>query len=186
MKRIVTLIFTLAMLVPLNVLAQIYNVDPSRTTIQFKVKNMGMMNVNGVFEKFKGTVDINEADITKSKAEVSIEAASINTDINMRDNHLRSSDFLDVEKYPVMTFVSTKVDAATDKEKMKVTGNLTIKGVTKQVVLIVEGLKSSKGDPKISASATASVNRHDFGVSWGAIIADEVFIKINTELIKQQ
>ena len=85
-----------------------------------------------------------------------------------------------------MTFVSTKVEAGTDKDKLKVTGNLTIKGVTKQVVLLVEGPKSLPSDNlKRVATATASVNRQDFGVSWGGIISDEVFITINTELVKQ-
>ncbi|MFA7060892.1 MAG: YceI family protein [Pedobacter sp.] len=186
MKRIIALTIVLALLAPLNVLAQTYNVDPSHTTIQFKVKNMGIMFVKGVFEKFKGTVDINEADITKSKADVSIETTSINTGINMRDKHLRSADFFDVAKFPAMTFVSTKVEAGTDKDKLKVTGNLTIKGVTKQVVLLVEGPKSLPSDNlKRVATATASVNRQDFGVSWGGIISDEVFITINTELVKQ-
>ena len=184
MKRIAVLIIAFMLLVPLNLPAQTYSVDPSHTTIQFKVKNMGMMNVKGVFEKFKGTVDIDEADISRSKVDVTIETASINTDINMRDNHLRSADFLDVAKYPTMTFVSTKVDAGSDKEKMRVTGNLTIKGVTKPVVLLVDGLKGLPADLKRSASATATVNRQDFGVSWGMIIADEIFITIKTELVK--
>ena len=135
MKRIVTLIITLVLLVPLNVLAQTYNVDPSHTTIQFKVKNMLIMNVKGVFEKFKGTVDIDETDVTKSNVDVSIETASINTGIDRRDNDLRGPDFFDVVKFPTMRFVSTIVEAG--KDNLKVTGNLTIKGVTKQVVLIV-------------------------------------------------
>jgi polyisoprenoid-binding protein YceI len=183
MKRIITLIITLALLTPFNVLAQTYNVDPSRTTIQFKVKNMGLMNVKGVFEKFKGIVEIDELDISKSKADVTIETASINTGIDSRDNHLRGPDFFDVVKFPVMTFVSTGVEAGADK--LKVTGNLTIKGVAKPVTLIVDGPKSLQSDPKRGATATASVNRQDFGVSWGAVIADEVFITINTEFVKQ-
>jgi polyisoprenoid-binding protein YceI len=182
MKRILTLIITLVLLVPLNVLAQTYNVDPSHTTIQFKVKNMLIMNVKGVFEKFKGTVDIDETDVTKSNVDVSIETASINTGIDRRDNDLRGPDFFDVVKFPTMRFVSTIVEAGTDN--LKVTGNLTIKGVTKQVVLIVEGPKSLQGDLKLGASATATVNRQDFGVSSGAVIADEVFITIKTELVK--
>jgi len=182
MKRILTLIITLVLLVPLNVLAQTYNVDPSHTTIQFKVKNMLIMNVKGVFEKFKGTVDIDETDVTKSNVDVSIETASINTGIDRRDNDLRGPDFFDVVKFPTMRFVSTIVEAG--KDNLKVTGNLTIKGVTKQVVLIVEGPKSLQGDLKLGASATATVNRQDFGVSSGAVIADEVFITIKTELVK--
>lgn len=183
MKRIITLIVTLALLAPLNVLALTYNVDPSHTTIQFKVKNMGIMNVTGVFEKFKGTVDINETDITKSKVDVSIETTSINTGINMRDKHLRGPDFFDVVKFPTMTFESTLVEPG--KDKLKVNGNLTIKGVTKQVILIVEDPKNLQSGLKRGASATATVNRQVFGVSWGAVIADEVFITINTELVKQ-
>lgn len=186
MKRILILIITLSFLTPINVvMAQTYNVDPSRTTIQFKVKNMGLMNVKGVFEKFKGTVDIDATDITKSKVDVSIDTASINTGINMRDNHLRSPDFLDVAKFPTMAFVSTKFELGTDKDKLKVTGNLTIRGVTKKVVLIAESPKSLLNDLRLGTSATASVNRQDFGVSWGAVIADEVFITINAELVKQ-
>jgi polyisoprenoid-binding protein YceI len=185
MKRIGTLFIMLALLMPLNAAAQMYNVDPAHTTIKFKVRNMGIMHVTGVFNAFKGTVDIDETDIAKSKVDVSIETASINTDINRRDNHLRSPDFFDVVKFPVMTFVSTGIEAGTDKDKLKVTGNLTIKGVTKQVTLIVEGPKNLQGDLKPSASATATVNRQDYGVSWGGIIGDEVFITINTELIKQ-
>lgn len=180
MKRIITLIVTLALLAPLNVLAQVYNVDHSHTTIQFKVKNLGIMNVTGVFEKFKGTADINETDITKSKVDVTIETASINTGINRRDNHLRSPDFFDVVKFPTMTFESTTVEADTDK--LKVNGNLTIKGVIKQVVLIVEDPKGLQSGLK--RRATATINRQDFGVSWGAVIGDEVFIAINTELVK--
>jgi polyisoprenoid-binding protein YceI len=178
------LFLALALLAPLNVLAQTYNVDPTHTTIEFKVRNMGIMNVKGVFEKFKGIVDIDETDITKSKVDVSVETASINTGINKRDNHLRSADFFDVAKFPAMTFVSTKVEAGTDKDKLKVIGNLTIKGVTKQVTLVVEGPKNLPSDLKRSASATATVNRQDFGVSWGPVIGDEVFITINAELVK--
>ena len=181
MKRIIALTLALALLAPLNVLAQTYIVDPSHTTIEFKVKNMGLMYVKGVFEKFKGTVDIDEADITKSRVDVSIETASLNTGINKRDNHLRSDDFFDVAKFPTMTFVSTKVEAGTDKNKLKVIGNLTIKGITKQVDLMAE---NQQGD-KLKWVATATTDRQDFGVSWGWIISDEVFITINTELVKQ-
>jgi polyisoprenoid-binding protein YceI len=179
------MIIALALLLPLDAAAQTYNVDPARTTIQFKVRNMGFMSVKGTFDKFKGTVDVDETDITRSKVDVTIETASINTGIDKRDNHLRSPDFFDVAKFPAMTFVSTRVEAGSDKDKLNVTGNLTIKGVTKQVVLSVDGPKNLPGDPKRGASATASVNRQDFGVSWGAVIGDEVSITITTELVKQ-
>ena len=183
MIRLFTLLITLALLAPLNVLAQTYNVDPAHTTIQFKIKNFGIMNVKGGFEKFTGMVDMDETDITKSKVEVSIDTVSINTDNNMRDKDLRGANFFDVVKFPTMKFVSTQIEAG--KDKLKVTGNLTIKGVTKQVELIVDDPKSLQGNLKRGATATATINRQDFGVSSGATIADEVFITITTELVKQ-
>lgn len=183
MKRILTLFIALALLLPLNVLAHTYNLDLAHTTIQFKVKNLGMFNVTGVFEKFNGTVDIDETNMSKSKVDVSIDTASINTGINMRDKDLRSDNFFDVVKFPAMTFVSTKVETGSDN--LKVIGNLTIKGVTKQVVLKVEGPKKLQDDIRWGVSATVKVNRQDFGVSSGNTIADEVFITITAELVKQ-
>jgi polyisoprenoid-binding protein YceI len=183
MKRLLALFFALAILAPLTVSAQTYNVDPSHTTIQFKVRNMGFMSVTGAFDKFKGTVDIDETDITKSKADVTIDISSINTGINMRDKDLRSPNFFDAEKFPTMTFVSTKVEGGADN--LKVTGNLTMKGVTKEVTLIVADPKSLQDVAKREALATATVNRQDFGVSGGAVVGDDVLITIKTELVKQ-
>jgi polyisoprenoid-binding protein YceI len=185
MKRMFSIFFALALLVPFNVLAQSYFVAPSNTTIEFKVKNLGIMNVKGSFEKFKGTVDVDEADITKSKVDVSIETTSINTGINKRDNHLRSEDFFDVAKFPVMTFVSTRIEAGPDRDRLKVTGNLTIKGVAKQVTLVTESQKPVQGDLKRGYTATATINRQDFGVSWGGTVGDDVAITITTELVKK-
>jgi polyisoprenoid-binding protein YceI len=195
MKRLFVLILSLALLAPLNVLAATYELDPFHSSVQFKVKHLMISNVKGVFEKFKGTVVIDDKDITKSKVDVSIDMASVNTNIGKRDEHLRSADFFDVAKFPVMTFVSTKVEKAA-ADKLKVTGNLTIKGVTKPVILMVEGLsgeiKSPLGDLRRGASAAAVINRHDFGVSWskkldngGAVVADEIFITIDTEMSRK-
>jgi polyisoprenoid-binding protein YceI len=183
MKRLFILFFAIVLLAPLNVLAQTYSLDPSHTTIQFKVKFMGFTNVKGSFDKFKGIVNIDDADITKSKADVSIETTSINTGINQRDKDLRGPDFFDVVKFPIMSFVATGVEAGTDK--FKVSGNLTIKGVTKPVILNVEDPKRLLGDQKRGVLATTSINRQDFGVSSGSVISDEVFITINAELIKE-
>jgi polyisoprenoid-binding protein YceI len=183
MKRLISLLITMSLLGPLNALAQTYSLDPAHTTIQFKVRNMMIMHVTGVFEKFKGTVHIDNTDMSKSTADVTIETASINTGINRRDDDLRSSGFFDAAKYPAMTFFSTKVEPGTGT--LKVTGNLTIKGVTKEVVLTVVGPKSQQDDQRLAATATATVNRQDFGVSKGGVIADEVFITIKTELVKQ-
>ncbi|MDD2539446.1 MAG: YceI family protein [Desulfuromonadaceae bacterium] len=184
MKRIFIVIITLIVLVPLNVLAETYTIDPANTTIQFKVRNMLVMNVRGTFDKFKGTVDIDETDITKSKADISIDAASINTGIDMRDKDLRSPNFFDVAKFPAMTFVTTKVEAGT-ADNLKVIGNLTIKGVTKEVTLTIVDPKRLLDGPKRGAIATATINRQDFGISKGAVISDTVFITVTTELVKQ-
>jgi polyisoprenoid-binding protein YceI len=189
------MVIVAALLAPLHVFAATYTIDPAHSTIGFKVKHLMVTNVNGVFEKFKGTVNIDEKDIAKSKVDVTIEMASINTNITKRDDHLRSADFFDVAKFPTMTFVSTKVEKA-GADKLKVTGNLTIKGVTRQVILNVEGptgeIKSPQGDVKRGASATAAINRQDFGVSWskkldggGLVVADDVYISIDTELTRQ-
>jgi len=195
MKRFLVLITAFALLAPLNVLAAAYNLDPYHTSIQFKVKHLMINNVKGVFDKFSGIVYIDEKDISKSKVDVSIEMASVNTNIAKRDDHLRSPDFFDVAKFPVMTFVSTKVEK-TGADTLKVTGNLTIKGVTKPVIMTVEGptgeIKGPQGEIRRGASASAKLNRHDFGVSWskkldggGLVVADDVFITIDTELVKQ-
>jgi polyisoprenoid-binding protein YceI len=195
MKRVLVIILSAALLAPLNVLAATYSLDPAHTTIGFKVKHLMISNVKGVFEKFKGTVAIDESDIAKSKVSVSIEMASINSNIAKRDEHLRSGDFFDVAKYPVMTFDSTKVER-TGADTLKVTGNLTIKGVTKQVILTVDGpsgeIKSPQGVVKRGASAVATINRQDFGVSWNkkldagaVVVGDEVQISIDAELDRQ-
>jgi polyisoprenoid-binding protein YceI len=195
MKRFISIIIAAALLAPLHVLAATYSIDPAHTTIGFKVKHLMISNVKGVFEKFKGTVNIDEKDITRSKVDVSIEMASVNTNIVKRDDHLRSPDFFDVARFPTMTFVSTRVEKA-GADALKVTGDLTIKGVTRKVILNVEGptgeIKSPQGDVKRGASATATVNRQDFGVSWskrldggGVVVADDVHISIDTELARQ-
>ena len=195
MKHLIIIIIAAVLLTPMHVFAATYSIDPAHTTIGFKVKHLMITNVKGLFEKFRGTVNIDEKDIAKSKVDVTIEMASINTNITKRDDHLRSPDFFDVAKFPTMTFVSTKVEK-TGSDKLKVTGNLTIKGVTKQVILNVEGptgeIKSPQGDVKRGASATAAINRQDFGVSWskkldggGLVVADDVYISIDTELTRQ-
>lgn len=182
MKRLFTALALLATLLPLQSRAETYALDPARTTIEFKVRNMGIMSVTGLFEKFKGTVTIDDKEISRSKVDVVIETSSINTGINRRDNHLRSADFFDVEKFPTMTFVSNRVEVSDGK--LKVSGNLTIKGVARNVELLVDGPRNLPGGQRRTANATATVDRQDFGVSWGAVIGDEVSIRINAELVK--
>ncbi len=189
MKRIFVLILISLVLIPYGVAAQTYNLTPRNTTIRFRVKNLGIMNVEGAFQAFTGTVDVDESDITRSRVDVVIDTASINTGINRRDSHLRSDDFFDVAKFPVMKFSSSSVEKI-GANKLKLIGNLTIKGVTKQVLLAVDGpdagVSGSAGDVARKATATTSINRHDFGISYGSTIGDEVFITVITRLGKEQ
>ncbi len=195
MKHFFAMIAVFVLLSPLNAAAATYRLDPVHSSIEFKVKHLMITNVKGIFENFDGTVFIDEKDITKSKIEVSIETNSINTNIAKRDDHLRSQEFFDAAKFPTMTFVSTQIKRS-GNNKLKVIGDLTIKGVTRAVVLNVEGptddIKTQQGEIRRGASALAKINRQDFGISWskkldggGLVVADDVFISIDTELVKQ-
>lgn len=195
MKRLIAIIATVtALSVPSLALAAIWNIDAEHSSIGFKVRHLMVANVKGLFEKYMGTVEIDEKDITKSKVSVTIETASINTNVTKRDEHLRSADFFDVVKYPTMTFVSQKVVKA-GESKLKVTGNLTLHGITREVVLDVEGplkeIKDPWGNFRSGATATAKINRKDFGLNWnkaietgGVVVGDEVIINLEVELIK--
>lgn len=174
--------------------ATIWNIDPDHTNVGFKVRHLMISNIRGSFEKHTGVVDINGKDITKSKVQVSIDTASINTNVQKRDEHLRSADFFDVAKFPTMTFVSKKV-AKAGKGKLKVTGDLTLHGVTKEVVLDVEGPSRESKDPygniRSGAVASTKINRKDFGLVWntaletgGVAVGEEVTINLEIEMIK--
>jgi len=191
---IITLIITLAL--PAMAMAAIWNIDPDHSNVGFKIKHLMVSNVKGSFDKYKGTVDLNEKDITKSKVQVTIETASINTNVQKRDEHLRSADFFDVATYPVMTFVSKKVTKS-GKDKLKVSGDLTLHGITKEVVLSVNEFSKESKDPwgniRRGASATATINRKDFGLGWnkvletgGVLVGEEVNIILEIEMIKAQ
>lgn len=195
MKRLLASIATIiALSLPALASATIWNIDPDHSNIGFKVRHLMISNVKGSFEKNSGVVDINDKDITKSKVQVSIDTASINTNVQKRDEHLRSADFFDVAKYPTMTFVSKKV-AKAGKDKLKVTGDLTLHGVTKEVVLDVEGPTKESKDPwgniRSGAVASTKINRKDFGLVWnkaletgGVAVGEEVTINLEIEMIK--
>jgi len=195
MKRIIALISTVIVLtIPVIASATIWNIDPDHSNVGFKVRHLMVSNVKGSFEKFTGTIDINDKDITKSKVEVTIDTASINTNVQKRDEHLRSADFFDVAKYPSMTFVSKKV-AKAGKDNLKVTGDLTLHGVTREVVLDVEPLAMESKDPwgnlRRGTPATTKINRKDFGLVWnkaletgGVAVGEEVLITLEIEMIK--
>lgn len=195
MKRLLATVSTIiALSLPALASATIWNIDPEHSNIGFKVRHLMVSNVRGLFEKHSGVVDINDKDITKSKVEVTIDTASINTNVQKRDEHLRSADFFDVATFPAMTFVSKKV-AKAGKNKLKVTGDLTLHGITKQVVLDVEGPTGESKDPwgviRRGAVASTKINRKDFGLVWnkgletgGVVVGDEVTITLEIEMIK--
>ncbi len=169
-----------------------FRIDTAHSAAQFAVRHMMVSTVRGQMGKVTGTVVFDAADVTKSKVEASIDVAGINTRDEKRDAHLRSADFFDVAQFPTMTFVSTKVEAA-GAGKLKVTGDLTMHGVTKSVVLEVEGpaapLKQNNS-LRSGAVATTKLNRQDFGVKWsraldagGVAVADEVTVTIDLEMV---
>lgn len=195
MKRLLASIVTIiALALPALASAATWNIDPDHSNVGFKVRHLMVSNVKGSFDKHTGVVDINDKDITKSKVQVTIDTASINTNVQKRDEHLRSADFFDVAKYPTMSFVSKKV-AKAGKDQLKVTGDLTLHGITKEVVLNVEGPSKESKDPwgniRSGATASAKINRTDFGLVWnkaletgGVVVGEEVAITLEIEMIK--
>jgi polyisoprenoid-binding protein YceI len=189
---IIAIVFALAL--PSLAAAATWTIDPEHSSVGFKIRHLMVSNVKGSFDKYVGTIELDDKDITRSKVDVSIETASINTNVQKRDEHLRSADFFDVAKYPAMTFKSKKV-AKAGKDKLKVTGDLSLHGVTKEVVLTVDGpskeIKDPWGNIRRGASATTTINRKDFGLTWnkaletgGVVVGDEVSIIIEIEMIK--
>lgn len=173
-----------------------WTVDPSHAAAQFSVKHMMISNVRGQFSNISGTLELNEKDISKSSVNVEIDASTVDTRNEKRDGHLKSPDFFDVGKYPKMTFKSTKVTKA-GTGKLEVTGDLTIRGITKPVTLAVDGptpeMKSPWGSTVRGFTATAKINRKDFGLSWnkaleagGVVVGEQVTITIDLEVIKQE
>lgn len=171
-----------------------WNIDPVHTVAEFKVRHMMISNVKGHFTGVTGVLTLDEQDITKSHVEASIDAASINTREADRDTHLKSADFLDVEKFPTLTFTSTRV-TRTGEGELQVEGDLTIHGVTRKVVFNVEGPTAPGKDPwgntRIGLTATTKINRKDFGLTWnaaletgGILVGDEVTITFDVQAIK--
>lgn len=196
LRKTVTVIAAVAILaLPTFALAEPWQIDQDHSSVGFKVRHMMVSNVKGDFGKFRGIVDIDNKDVTKSKVSVNIDTASINTGVAKRDDHLKGADFFEVSKYPAMTFVSRNVMAA-GKDKLKVTGLLTLHGITKEVVLDVEGLSKESKDPwgnlRRGASASTRISRKDFGLVWnaaletgGVAVADEIVINLEIEMTKK-
>jgi len=173
-----------------------YTIDPSHSTAGFKVRHLMVTNVRGEFSGVTGTVVFDPANPGNSKVQATIDATTVNTRDDQRDAHLKSADFFDVEKFPKITFVSKKVEPLGGGE-YRVTGDLTIHGVTKEVTFDVEGLHAEVRDPwgnvKTGASASTKVNRKDFGLVWnvaletgGVLVGDDVTIHLELEMARQQ
>jgi polyisoprenoid-binding protein YceI len=167
--------------------AATWNVDGGHSRAGFSVKHLVISDVKGDFDKLSGKAQVDEADLSKSSIEVTIEAGSISTRDEKRDNHLRSPDFFDVAKFPTLTFKSTKVVAGKDGA-LTVTGDLTMRGVTKPVTLegsITNSITDPQGNTRRGVSLAGKLNRKDFGVSYGpaAIVGDEVKLDIQAELV---
>jgi len=172
-----------------------WQVDPQHSSAQFAVRHLGLSTVRGAFSKLSGTVSLDDQDITKSTVEVTIDVNTVDTREPDRDKDLRSERFFDVAHFPTMTFKSKKVEQVAPG-KLRVTGDLTIHGTTKEVVLDVDGLTAPVKDPwgnqRVAASATTKINRQDYGVKWnakldngGVVVGDDVNITIDVELMQK-
>lgn len=172
-----------------------WTIDTAHSSAGFSVKHMMIAKVRGTFDRFSGQLTLDDANIARSAVEVTIEAASIDTREEKRDEHLRSADFFDVANHPQLTFRSTAVRESADGE-LTVTGDLTIRGVTRSVDLQVERPSAEQKDPwgniKIGLSAQTKIKRKDFGLTWnaaleagGVLVGDDVTIDLEIQLIKQ-
>jgi polyisoprenoid-binding protein YceI len=170
-----------------------WQIDPKHSSAQFAVTHLMISTVRGEFHQVNGTVVIDDADISRSFVNVTIDASTVDTREPDRDKHLMSPDFFDVAKYPTMTFKSTRVEPVAPG-KLKVTGDLTIRGVTKQAVLEVTAPKPAIKDPwglqRTAVSGSTKINRQDFGVAWnksldagGVVVGDDVNITLDVEMV---
>jgi polyisoprenoid-binding protein YceI len=172
-----------------------WQIDPAHSAAHFSVRHLMISNVRGEFTNISGSALFDPADLSKSSVEVTIEAASLSTREPQRDQHLRSGDFFDVEKYPTLKFRSTRLEPR-GEEYFKLTGELTIHGVTKEVTFDMEGptptVKDPWGNVRAGVTGSTKINRKDFGLVWNAVVegggimvGDEVKITIEAELIQK-
>lgn len=180
---------------PQTAVAPRYDIDPTHTSAQFKVRHLMISHVKGEFTRVSGGIAFDPDNLPGSSIEVTIDASSISTRDPQRDGHLKSADFLDVEKYPSITFKSTKI-TSTGKDSYAAAGELTIHGVTKPVTLDVEGMTPEAKDPwgfvRRGASASTTIHRKEFGMEWNAaleaggfMVGDDVHISIDVELTRK-
>jgi polyisoprenoid-binding protein YceI len=172
----------------------VYDLDPVHSHIGFSIRHMMVSQQRGVFRGVSGTLTIDRGDLSNSQVEVSIDVATINTNVEDRDNHLRGPDFFDVANHPKMTFVSREVRAHDDG--LRVTGDLTIRETTRSVVLTADSVSEESKDMygliRVGCSATTKISRKDYGLVWNAILetggvalADEVKITLDVQFVRR-
>jgi polyisoprenoid-binding protein YceI len=170
-----------------------WNIDTTHSSISFSVRHMVFAKVRGRFGAWRGTVQLHPSDLTRSKVEVEIEAGGIDTGVKDRDNHLRSPDFFDVERFPSLRFESTKVEKA-GGDRYRIHGNLTIRDVTRQIVLDTEyggQAKDPWGNQRAAFAATTWLDRRDFGLTWnqvleagGVLVGERVDIELEVQAVQ--
>ena len=186
---------SLGLSLPAAAASSTWQIDPQHSSAQFAVRHLGLSTVRGAFSKVSGTMQLDDQDVTKSTIEVTIDVNTVDTREPDRDKDLRSERFFDVAHFPTMTFKSKRVEQLAPG-KLRVTGDLTIRGTTKEVVLDVDGLtvpiKDPWGNQRVAASATTKINRQDYGVKWnakldngGVVVGDDVNITIDVEMIQK-
>jgi len=166
-----------------------YQIDPTHSHMGFTVRHMLIAKVSGKFKEFSGTIDYDEKDITKSSVQVTIKTASIDTESERRDNHLRSADFFDAENFPEITFVSKKIEKRGNG--YVAIGDFTMRGVTKEVTLpftILGTIKDQRGSTRMGVEALTTLNRFDYGVKWdrkldngGLVVSEQVELTLAVE-----
>jgi polyisoprenoid-binding protein YceI len=172
-----------------------YAIDPVHSSVQFSIRHLMISNVRGTFKGVKGTVTYDPDSLAASGITADIDVSTINTQDEGRDAHLKGADFFETEKYPTMKFVSKQIEKIGDGE-FRVTGDLTLHGVTKPVVLSIDEVAPESKDPwgniRIAASAKGKINRKDFGLTWsapleagGVVVGDDVKIELDVQAVKQ-
>ncbi len=196
MHRIVrSVVAAVVLAAPLLAHAATWEADPAHSSVDFAIRHMMISTVRGQFRTFSAKIAGDPANPSGATIEATMDAGSIDTGNEKRDGHLKSPDFLDVQKFPTITFKSTGVQKA-GEGKVKVTGDLTLHGVTKPVVLEVEGptpsIKDPMGNTKAGAHATTRINRKDFGIVWnktmdggGVMVGDDIDVSIDVEAVKK-
>jgi polyisoprenoid-binding protein YceI len=194
--RAAVVVLALALVLPVSARAETWVIDPAHTVSGFTVKHMMIANVTGVFEVTRGTIEYRPGDSGSVKADITIEAKSVNTRIGRRDDDLRSDNFFSAEKFPTLAFRSRRVQNVR-AEGFDLVGDLTIRDVTREVVLRVDGptapIKDPQGNRRVGATASTTINRKDFGIMWnrtieagGVVVGDEVKINLEVEAVERK